>query len=212
VSVDAKEVFTMRVSRTTGAVSGLAVVVLGVWGGLIPFIGPYFHYSFGSNDTWHYSANRMWLDILPGGAAVAGGLMMIYARTRIGGIAGGWLGLAAGAWFVVGAPVSHLWRSGATAAAPIGAPSGSTSRATLELVGYFYGVGVLIVACSAFAIARFVSRPALVEPAEPAPRATEPAAEGPTEPLQAPEPVGGPVTEPEPIVEPQPESEPQPVR
>ncbi len=38
------------------------LVVLGVWGGLIPFIGPYFGYAFGSHATWHWTANRLWLD------------------------------------------------------------------------------------------------------------------------------------------------------
>jgi pyruvate/2-oxoglutarate dehydrogenase complex dihydrolipoamide acyltransferase (E2) component len=163
--------------------SGLVVVVLGVWGGLIPFIGPYFHYSFGgASDTWHYTTNRLWLDILPGVGAVLGGVLMICAKDRITGIVGAWLAMASGAWFVVGAPIAQVWEHGASAAGPIGAPYGGATRQILELVGYFYGAGVLIVGFSAFALARFVSRPSLVAPVAEEPRADrarEPVAEQP---------------------------------
>ena len=59
----------MRMARSTGTMSGLLIVPLAIWGGLIPFIGPYFDYSFGTNSTWHYTADRLWLNILP--AAIA---------------------------------------------------------------------------------------------------------------------------------------------
>jgi hypothetical protein len=144
------------------------IVVLGIWGGLIPFIGPYFNYSFGPNTAWHYTVHRLWLDILPGAAVVLGGLMIINARSRIGGTFGAWLALAGGAWFAVGPPVSRLWDSAATATSPIGAPYGAVNRHILELVGYYYGLGVLIVAFAAFSLGRFVSAPEMVpEEAEP---------------------------------------------
>jgi hypothetical protein len=49
----------LRLPRTTGAVSGLLIMLLGLWGGLIPFIGPYFHYAFGSYQTWHFTDQRL---------------------------------------------------------------------------------------------------------------------------------------------------------
>ena len=171
----------MRVSRTTGAVSGLAIVVLGIWGGLIPFIGPYFNFFFGPNTTWHYSVDRLWLNILPGAVAVLGGLMIIYAGHRANGGFGAWLALAAGAWFVVGPTVSILWRTTglATVSSPIGAPFGGSHRQLLELVGYYYGVGVLIIGFAAFSLGRFVSRAAMVsEEAEPRSLAEARAADG----------------------------------
>jgi len=67
----------MRLGRSTGALSGLLIILLGIWGGLIPFIGPYFDYSFGVNSTWHYTSDRLWLEILPGAVAVVGGLLLI---------------------------------------------------------------------------------------------------------------------------------------
>ena len=146
----------MRLPRSTGAVSGVLLVVLGLWGALIPFVGPYFDYSFGVNSTWHYTSDRLWLDILPGALTVIGGLLLIGARTRSAGIFAGWLALLGGAWFVVGPAVSLTWESGQ---GPIGRPLFGSTRQMLELVGYFYGLGALIVALSAFSIGRFMSRP-----------------------------------------------------
>jgi hypothetical protein len=152
----------LRLPRTTGALSGLLVIVLGVWGGLIPFIGPYFHYSFGGDQTWHFTMQRLWLDILPGAVAVLGGLMLLRASSRIGGLTAGWIALIAGAWFAVGPAVSLLWDQNIYA---IGAPNGGSVRRMLEWVGYFHGLGVVIVGLSAFAMGRFFSRPRVAEEA-----------------------------------------------
>jgi hypothetical protein len=146
----------MRIARSTGAVSGLLIVLLGIWGALIPFMGPYFDYSFGVNSTWHYTADRLWLDILPGALAVVGGILLFTAATRVAGVLGGWLAVVAGAWYVVGPSVSLTWESGT---GPIGRPLFGSTRQMLELIGYFYGLGALILALGAFAIGRFASRP-----------------------------------------------------
>jgi peptidoglycan/LPS O-acetylase OafA/YrhL len=151
-----------RMTRSTGAVSGLLIILLGVWGALIPFVGPYFDYSFSTNTTWHYTTDRLWLDILPGALAVLAGVLLLLAATRAAGILAGWLAMVAGAWFVVGPSVSLTWESGV---GPIGRPLYGSTRQMLELVGYFYGLGALIVALAAFSIGRFVSRPALAEEA-----------------------------------------------
>ncbi len=135
------------------------LLVLGIWGGIIPFVGPYFGYAFGSHATWHYTANRLWLDILPAVAVIVGALIMLWAGHRVSGTLGSWLAMAGGAWFAVGPAVSLLWDH---AAGPIGGPLFGHTRQMLELVGYFYGLGVVVVGLAAFAHGRFVSRPALV--------------------------------------------------
>ena len=145
----------MRIARSTGAVSGLLIALLGVWGAVIPFVGPYFDYSFGVNSTWHYTTDRLVLSILPGAAALVGGLLMVKAASRAAGAFGGWLAVLAGAWFAIGPPLSKTWEH---RAGPIGAPLFGTTRQTFELIGYFYGLGVLIVALAAFAVGRFASR------------------------------------------------------
>jgi hypothetical protein len=152
----------MRLARSTGAVAGLLIVLLGIWGVLIPFVGPYFDYSFGVNSTWHYTTDRLWLDILPGVVALLGGLLLLFATTRAAGMLGGWLAVLAGAWFVIGPAVSLTWERGS---GPIGPPLYGSTRRALESIGYFYGLGALIIALAAFATGRFASRPALAEEA-----------------------------------------------
>ena len=166
----------MRISRKTGALSGFLLVVLGLWGGLIPFIGPYFGYAFGSHATWHFTTNRLWLDVLPGAAVLVGGLMLIWSGHRLIGTIASWLAMAGGAWFAVGPAVARLWEHGN---GPIGAPLFGPTRQTLELIGYFYGLGVVIVGLAAFALGRFVTRPALV-PVAPVPEPEQ----APFEPIQ----------------------------
>jgi hypothetical protein len=150
----------MRLPRTTGLLSGLVVIVLGVWGALIPLIGPYFHYAFGNYDKWHFTTNRLWLDILPGAVAVLGGWMLFTGTRRKSGVLGGWLAIAAGVWFAIGPSVSLWWHA---AGNPIGAPVGGHIRQSLEWIGYFTGLGVAITGFAAFAMGRFVSRPRLAE-------------------------------------------------
>jgi hypothetical protein len=36
----------LRVPRSRGALSGALLVLLGLWGGLIAFVGPYFHFAY----------------------------------------------------------------------------------------------------------------------------------------------------------------------
>ncbi|MBV9943961.1 MAG: hypothetical protein JO262_17675 [Solirubrobacterales bacterium] len=164
----------MRLPRTTGALSGALIILLGAWGALIPFIGPYFHYAFGGFQTWHYTSQRLWLCIVPGAVAVIGGLMLMRATTRVGGLTAGWVALAAGVWFAVGPSVSMLWHHTIYA---IGAPAGGYTRQTLEWVGYFYGLGAAIIGLAAFAMGRYFSRPRVageaVAVAEAAPVAEE---------------------------------------
>src|SRR6185437_10283 len=156
----ARRTESLRLPRTTGAVSGLLIIVLGVWGGLIPFIGPYFHYSFGGDHTWHFTMQRLWLDILPGAVAVLGGFMLMTASSRVGRLTAGWIALIASAWFVVGPAVALLWDQNIYA---IGAPHGGSVRRMLEWVGYFGGLGAVIVGLAAFAMGRYFSRPRVGE-------------------------------------------------
>jgi hypothetical protein len=74
--------------------------------------------------------------------------------------------------------MSMTWESGQ---GPIGRPLFGSTRQMLELVGYFYGLGALIIALAGFSVGRFVSRPRLAEQAAIA-RAAR------TEPMPAPAP------------------------
>ena len=124
-----------------------------------PIFGPYFHYAFGSYQTWHYTSERLWLCVIPGAVAVVGGLMLLRSAHRTSGLLGGWLALAAGAWFAIGPSISLLWHA---AGDPIGAPMGGHTRQAIEWLGYFSGLGVLIAGLAAFAMGRYYSRPRVV--------------------------------------------------
>src|SRR5687768_14523724 len=97
---------TRRIPRTKGALTGLAIIALGLWAGLIAFVGPYFDYQIGTTDTWDWSSNRLVLEVLPAAAAVLGGLLVLGAATRVSASTGGWLALAAGIWLVIGPTMS----------------------------------------------------------------------------------------------------------
>ena len=64
------------IPRTRGAGSGILLVLLGAWGALIPFIGPYVSLSFTPDGAWTWTAGRGWLEVLPGAAAALGGLLL----------------------------------------------------------------------------------------------------------------------------------------
>ncbi len=141
----------LAIPRTRGAITALCLLVLGLWGGLIPFIGPYFGYAFINHQAWHFTTGRLWLNILPGAAVVLAALLLLRAGNRVSAAFAGWLGVAGGAWFVVGPEVSRLWNHGL---AQTGAPLGGYVRQTFEWLGYHYALGVLVVLLSAFAIGR----------------------------------------------------------
>lgn len=146
----------LRIPRSRGATSGFLLVLLGVWGAVIPFVGPYFDFAFSPDRPWAWSAGRGWLEVLPGVVAVVGGLLLLVSRNRATAILGGWLAVAAGAWFVVGRALAGPLGLG-DAGVPVAATD--TKRAWLELT-YFYGLGALIVFLGAMAIGRLSVRSA----------------------------------------------------
>ena len=96
----------LRVPRSRGALSGALLVLLGLWGGLIAFVGPYFHFAYTPGTAWTYTSGRLWLEILPGIATVLGGLILLASRVRPVAMFGAWLAALGGAWFAVGRVLS----------------------------------------------------------------------------------------------------------
>ena len=159
----------LRMPRSRGAVSGLLLVILGAWGALIPFVGPHFNFAYTPDRDWAWTTARGWLEVLPGIATVAGGLLLIVSRHRATAMFGGWLAVLAGAWFVVGRTFASTLNI-----ADVGQPAATTDlkRALLE-VTYFTGLGALIVFLGGAALARVAVRHARdVVVTEPAPMST----------------------------------------
>lgn len=148
---------SLAVRRSRGAVSGGLLVLLGAWGALIPFVGPYFGYTFGTTAPWLFTFDRLWLNILPGIAVLLGGLMLGPSANRVSGSLGAELAMAGGIWFLIGPSLSQLWGTGGPGA-PIGAPTGPPVLQVLEQIGFFYGLGALATALSAFALGRLAGR------------------------------------------------------
>jgi hypothetical protein len=154
-----------RIRARRGAFTGLLILLLGVWAGLVPFIGPSFNYSLGSDRTWDWFMNRLWLEILPAGAAVLGGLLLISSRTRARASLGGLLGLGGGLWLVVGPTFSMLWEHGNLGTGPA---FGSTDTRFLEWIGYYYGAGALITLLAAYILGFLAALPRVEPPTVPA--------------------------------------------
>src|SRR5215469_4696302 len=89
----------LRVPRSRGAFSGLLLILLGIWGGLVPMVGPYLHYAYTPDKAWTMTSGRAWLEIAPGAAALVGGVMMLVSRLRPLALFGATLAIASGAWF-----------------------------------------------------------------------------------------------------------------
>src|SRR6185312_10259188 len=99
----------LRVPRSRGALSGVLLVLLGLWGGLVAFVGPYFDFAYTPEDPWVFTADRFWLHVAPALATLIGGLIVLASANRAFAMFGVWLAALGGAWFIVGEPVSRLW-------------------------------------------------------------------------------------------------------
>jgi hypothetical protein len=151
-----------RIPRRRGSLCGLLLILLGAWGALVPFVGPYFKFAFTPDKAWAYNSGRLYLSIVPGAAAVLGGLLVLATRNRAVGMFGGLLAAAGGAWFIAGQPIVAiaLKRPSITAGVPVTRGGATVTGSTtiwqfLEMLGFFTAVGILIVFLGALALGRF---------------------------------------------------------
>lgn len=144
----------MQIPRSRGAASGLLLIVLGVWGALIPFVGPYFDLAYSPEQPWVWTQARAWLELLPGAVAVVGGFLLFRSGNRAAAMVGGWLGVIAGVWFIVGRAFAQTLAVG-----DIGVPAAATPAKTLALeLAFFSGVGALMLFFAAGALGRLSIR------------------------------------------------------
>ncbi len=131
--------------------SGVLLVLLGIWGGLIPLVGPYVHYAYTPNHTWTITSGRVWLEFLPAAGTLLGGLILLASRLRPMALLGGMLAVVSGAWFAVGGALAPLWTHNLHAQ---GFPIGGHIAKAMEQVGFFPGLGVAITCIAAIALGR----------------------------------------------------------
>jgi hypothetical protein len=141
----------LRVPQSRGAASGVLLILLGAWGGLIPFIGPYFHYAYTPGSAWTYTSGRLWLEIAPAAAVAVGGLIVTVSSYRPTALFGAWLAAIGGGWFAVGGLTVPIWGARGVSA---GVPMGGTIIRALEQIGFFTGLGVAVTFVAALALGR----------------------------------------------------------
>ncbi len=146
-------------SLKRGKAAGGLLMVLGAWGALVPFVGPYFGFAFTPDKAWAYTSGRLWLSVVPGAAALLGGLIVL-GGGRIAA-AGALLAAAGGAWFAIGQPVvsvaaaSYHLNTGIPVVAA-GSVFGPATMRFLESLAFFYGLGIVIVFCAALALGEVI--------------------------------------------------------
>ncbi len=141
-------------------VGGLLLVVLGLWSGLIPLIGPSFDYGFRPDETCTLTEGRLYLSLLPGLTVAAGGFLVMLGGNLAARLMGALLALAGGAWLVMGTEMSRLWNDGRPQLGdPIDGGGG-----TLERLTFFQGAGALIIAVAAVLLGRLLAPQAPKEP------------------------------------------------
>ena len=173
----------LQMRRSRGAFSGFLLMLLGLWGALIPFIGPYFHYAYTPDTAWTYNTGRLWLELLPGAAVFLGGFLLMVARGRHIAMFGALLAAAAGAWFTLGPVLSPLWNNHV----PMGGSPASTTvyMRIMEQLGFFTALGVVIVFVAGVALGRIASVPSGIRAVEEIPETDAPADTMPVEPVRS---------------------------
>lgn len=140
----------MATPRSRGALTGFALMALGAWGALIPFIGTYFSYAYTPTSHWTMTLARFFLEVAPGIVTFVGGLLLLVSGNRFSASFGGYAAIAAGAWFVVGPLLAPLFRTDF-----LGTPTGGKTQVAVEQIGFFFGLGAAIVLFAALAVGRF---------------------------------------------------------
>jgi hypothetical protein len=149
-----------RIPRSRGCVCGVLLILLGLWGGLAPFVGPYLHFGYTPDTAWAYNSGRLYYSIIPGAVALLAGVLITITRNRGVAIGSGALAALGGAWFVVGngfvTDVLHRSIShGVPLLAGVSGANAVDLRSYLELVSLFTGLGVVIAVVGAIVIGRF---------------------------------------------------------
>jgi len=147
-----------RIPLSRGATCGLLLILLGLWGGLIPFVGPYFHFGYTPDKAWAYNSGRLYYSVIPAAAVLVGGVLALATRNRGVGVVGGVIAVLGGVWLGLGATftVVVLKKNSITTGAPI-VPAGGASQIYRYLEGLtlFSGLALLVAIIGAIAIGRF---------------------------------------------------------
>jgi MFS family permease len=124
--------------RRSSIVSGSVLIALGAWAALAPFLV--------AGWDWNVNSGRFLLTVVPGAAAVIGGLLMLGQRPLLVK-AGGGVALAGGAWFVL-APLAYALFVGTQ----LGTLASGEPIHMLRWIVFFFGAGVVVSFLGAYSL------------------------------------------------------------
>ncbi|HZT67204.1 MAG TPA: hypothetical protein VFA11_15550 [Acidimicrobiales bacterium] len=139
---------------------GLGLLLLGAWGGIVPFVGPKFGFGPVGAPAWQWTNANVVLNVVPGVAAVLAGLAVMGSASwrALRGLAafGSLLAVGAGAWFVLGELVYPVFYG----TAPVwGGTAGNGALAQfVTRLGYGMGVGLALCLLGGMALALIAAR------------------------------------------------------
>jgi hypothetical protein len=135
--------------------TGLVLILLGAWQALVPMVGPLFGFGMGHESAWTWNQTHLVLNVLPGGAVLIGGLVMLVSVDRATQWLGVVLAFCGGLWGVLGPSTYHV----------------SSFMQIMKSYGYYYATGAVIVVVGVFTVGRLtsgtVTQPAVVDQSEP---------------------------------------------
>ena len=139
--------------------AGLVVLAVGLWGAVIPFVGPSFGYSMGGTPAWTWTESSATLHLVPGLAAVLGGALLLVSRRQSARTSGALIAVLGGTWFLIAPSLRPLWATEGSGAMTGGGMMnhGSAVSDALQALGYHYGTGAIITAVAAYALGMLVS-------------------------------------------------------
>lgn len=142
------------------SLAGTLAVLVGAWGAISVFVGPYFGYHPTTDSTWSWTTQNWLLHLIPGAVGFVGGLLAVEETRRRKVGAGGTLGIpalsimAAGIWFVIGPAVWPIFESG-----PAFSATSSPGGAALNVIGSSFGPGLLLAILGGMAWKAGIARP-----------------------------------------------------
>lgn len=162
--------------RPAGAgVAATGAVLVGIWGAIAGYIGPYFGYRPVSATAWDWNAQNGLLHLAPGALAVLAGLLLLSVGPARGGARRAALAVptvllaAAGAWFVLGPVAWPLIGTGPAYAPTVGAATNFLNQA-----GSALAPGLVLMLAAGMALkASMMGRPSVTVEDEVAPLASD---------------------------------------
>lgn len=113
----------VRAVPSSLVLTAIGIILVGAWGGIVPYVGPLFGFSGNGGPAWQWTESHALLSLLPGAVAVVAGLVILGAaaprtgegKARFSLSFLGTLTAACGGWFAVGSFAWLVLRPGAGA-------------------------------------------------------------------------------------------------